>query len=206
MLRRLFSRPPEPNIIEKNKKLLNRVKYIVEYRGEDIWTMKAYEKRTGADVVITVYNSFDEYKNVDYWSFVPGANFEFKMYIKTISAGDSKGLVRVMLCKLVRMALRKFHVRVKPSDRICLWACGDGPTGDYKDLIRMYRSMGFKPVGTTKTYRDGALYYLQLLQEALNDESKFNDTEFMKNLYCEIVLEQSISSLLGWCRGYESSY
>jgi len=109
-------------------------------------------------------------------------------------AGTSKGIVRVMLCQLLTRAMIKFKDRINGNTHIYLHACGKGPTGKYKDLIKMYRNMGFEPCGVSDAFNR--------LKEALDDPRKFDNDLHMQTLNCKVYLQQKISNLLRWCMNY----
>jgi len=179
---------------DKNKKLLRKVEYTFgETQHKDEWYMGAFEASTRASVDILVFDK-DELIKPEYNYPVPGTPQEFKVYIMGLFAGTSKGIVRVMLCQLLTRAMIKFKDRINGNTHIYLHACGKGPTGKYKDLIKMYRNMGFEPCGVSDAFNR--------LKEALDDPRKFDNDLHMQTLNCKVYLQQKISNLLRWCMNY----
>lgn len=200
MFNRFYSTKPSKDQLSENKRLLRNVNYVfTETDLKDLWNISAYEQTTGASVDILVNNS-EQDLSVDYTFAIPNTPQNFKLYIIGIFAGESKGIVRVMLCQLLMRALLKFKDFIKPSTRAYLNACGKGPTGNYIDLIRMYRNMGFEPCGTDAGYPIGSS--IEKIQQALANPEKFNDKLFMGTLNCQVYLQQSISKLMRWCVQY----
>ena len=195
---RLFGRRIQPKFTKaqftENKRLLREVDYTIrELDAKDEWWLSAFEPSTGASVDIYLLNS-NKFLKVDYSYPVPNTPQQFKLYIVGLFSGSSKGIVRVMLCQLLKRALLKFQDHLNGTTRVYLHACGKGPTGKYRDLVKMYRNMGFEPCGVSDN--------LVRLQQALENPVKVEDFLFMQPLNCRIYLQQSISKLLGWCLNY----
>jgi hypothetical protein len=186
----------EEDIAEKNKSLLEKTEYTSiksDFQGnvtsdpsKVVRAMyEAREPTTQAHVMMTMKStiSYIEPINGDFSSVgeakkVPGSLQSYKIYIDSISANESKGIVRKMMCRLLRKALHELPW-LHETDGVMLWACGEGPGPKYSDLLKMYERMGFRP----------ALIHNEDLSKAKN---------------CEVYMTQTIQGLLTWCGNYDT--
>lgn len=163
---------------------------------ENCYFFWAEEEKSKAQVFLNVLaTNKKEYLDPSYGVPIPGTPQNFKIYIANLKAGKSKGVVRIMLCRLLRKVLQRFPV-INVHDRTFLNACGSGPTGsedNYAVLVGLYMRMGFEPCGV---YTDEDL---KKIQRIILEPEFFKNKELMNELDCDLFLQQSIKNLFHWC-------